>query len=150
MGKIFDPGGGLLFRGRRPGGVDVPDIPQNSMSERYVTFDIPRSKAQTRLAIYQFLGAIIMKRINKMPRIKTIRTTAIRKPKAKTPRTSGSHIEAHDYDEKSKTLTVTFAGGRRYHYSDVDPETAAGLAKAPSKGSFMRASVIGKFGATKL
>lgn len=60
-------------------------------------------------------------------------------------KSSGSNIEAHSYDAATKTLTVTFRGGRRYRYSDVDAQTAEGLANAPSKGAFMHASVIGKF-----
>jgi hypothetical protein len=81
-----------------------------------------------------------------MPRMKKIRTinhAPLRKPGPK-PVTS-SHIEAHEYDHAKKLLTVTFKGGRKYRYHDVDASTAKGLAKAPSKGSFMHASVIGKF-----
>lgn len=91
-----------------------------------------------------------MKRMPKMARIKTIQTTAKRKPQPKTARARGSSIELHEYDEKSKSLTVTFAGGRKYRYSDVDARTAEGLANASSKGAFMRASVVGKFPTTKL
>lgn len=91
-----------------------------------------------------------LQRINQMPRIKTIRTTAKRKPQPKAARARGSSIELHEYDEKSKSLTVTFAGGRKYRYSGVDARTAEGLANASSKGAFMRASVVGKFATTKL
>lgn len=72
------------------------------------------------------------------------------KTQPKAARARGSSIDLHEYDEKSKSLTVTFAGGRKYRYEDVDARTAEGLANASSKGAFMRASVVGKFATTKL
>lgn len=89
--------------------------------------------------------------MGKILRIKKIRTIAhkpIRKISSAPP--AGSHIEKHEYDATSKALTVTFRGGRKYRYDGIDTKTAEGLANASSKGAFMRASVLGKFSATKL
>lgn len=65
-------------------------------------------------------------------------------------RKQGSSVIAHHYDAKAGHLTVTYHGGRKYRYFGVDPQTAAGLAKAMSKGSFLHSSVIGKFRHSKL
>lgn len=59
-------------------------------------------------------------------------------------------VEDFSYSPRYQILLVTFHGGRTYRYRDVPPEIAVGLAKAPSKGAFMHASVLGKFDATKL
>jgi hypothetical protein len=68
----------------------------------------------------------------------------------KIPEPKKQTVLRHHYDPAKKHLTVTFHGGRRYRYENVDEATAAGLAKAPSKGSYLHSAVIGKFDATKL
>ena len=57
-----------------------------------------------------------------------------------------SHIAAHGYDAETRTLAIRFHGGERvYHYRDVPPETAQGLAKAGSVGRFFIAHIKGQF-----
>jgi hypothetical protein len=92
-----------------------------------------------------------MKRPPRMPRIKTIATTAKRKPPLKTkPAASSSGIEGHDYDPGTGHLTVTFRGGRRYRYECVDQETADRFGRAESQGRFLHANIAGKFDASKI
>jgi hypothetical protein len=47
-----------------------------------------------------------------------------------------SVIRAFDYDATHRRLTITFVSGDIYVYLGVPPETARGLADAPSKGAF--------------
>jgi hypothetical protein len=86
-----------------------------------------------------------------MPRIKTIATTARRKPPLKTkPAASSSGIEGHAYDPETGHLTVTFQGGRQYRYEGVDQKTAEGFRDATSQGRFLHANIVGKFDASKI
>ena len=47
-----------------------------------------------------------------------------------------SVIRAFDYDAARRRLAIAFVSGDVYVYLDVPPETARGLADAPSKGVF--------------
>jgi len=116
----------------------------------YGTFDIPPTKAQTPLPIYEPSEGIIMTKMPSIRKIRTINHKPIRKPSAPKARTREAQIEGQEYDLNTQMLMVTFRGGRKYRYAGVDTKTAEGLANASSKGSFMRASVVGKFATTKL
>ena len=56
-----------------------------------------------------------------------------------------SNLKDAEYDEQSRTLTVTFHDGRSYKYSGVDAETARGLESAPSSGEYFNSQVKGRF-----
>lgn len=89
-----------------------------------------------------------MKKIGKMgtaPTIKQLR----RKPKAATPSPKSSNVQSHAYNPETQDLDVTFHGGRSYRYHGVQPDTAAGLDKAQSKGSFLHSSIIGTHDETR-
>lgn len=58
---------------------------------------------------------------------------------------SGSHVEAIKYDDETKSLIITFRGGRQYQYSDVPKDLADGLHQSPSKGSFIHSYIKNKF-----
>lgn len=93
-----------------------------------------------------------MRKLPRMPKPKSLPNSHRRKPmaiKALDTRL-GSHIEAHDYSPETGQLTVTFSGGRRYAYSGVSKETAAGLDKADSKGHYLHTHVIGKHDHSKI
>ena len=51
-------------------------------------------------------------------------------------------ISAVGYDEKSRTLEITFNTGRIYRYLDVPKEEFEGVLAASSKGSYMHANII--------
>lgn len=53
------------------------------------------------------------------------------------------NITSHSYDEQSRTLDVTFHTGKRYRYSDVDPDLAAGFHEAGGSGSFLHKHIAG-------
>lgn len=93
-----------------------------------------------------------MRKLPRMPKPKSLPASHRRKQIAvPSPDTRlGSHIEAHEYSPETGQLTVTFSGGRRYAYSGVSKETAAGLDKADSKGGYMHAHVIGKHEHSKI
>lgn len=56
-----------------------------------------------------------------------------------------SNLSSADYDEQSRSLTVTFTDGRSYRYSGVDKETAMEFESASSAGSFLNARIKGRF-----
>lgn len=88
-----------------------------------------------------------MRKLPKPPRM----PTAHKRKAAPSARPDpGSNIEAHEYSPETGHLTVTFKGGRKYRYEDVPQDIADGMKGAQSKGSYMHASVIGKFTATKI
>ena len=47
-----------------------------------------------------------------------------------------SNLRSFRYDADNSILEVRFHNGREYRYIDVDTDTAAGLASAPSAGSY--------------
>jgi hypothetical protein len=53
-----------------------------------------------------------------------------------------SMICAVGYDEKTRTLEVTFNSGSIYRYHNVPKEAYEGLLAAGSKGSYMNANII--------
>lgn len=92
-----------------------------------------------------------MRKLPTLPKPKKLPTTARRKrssPPAKP--SKGSSIESHSYSAETGQLTVTYRGGRKYRYDKIDPDTAAGLDNSDSKGSYLHASIIGKFPHTKI
>lgn len=56
-----------------------------------------------------------------------------------------SMLDGHGYDAATRTLALRFSAGKTYHYQDVPPEVAAGLAAAESVGKFYGANIRGKF-----
>jgi hypothetical protein len=50
-----------------------------------------------------------------------------------------------EYDEATRKLDVTFAGGRTYRYLDVPPEIYTNLLDAKSKGYFFIKNIRGTF-----
>lgn len=56
-----------------------------------------------------------------------------------------SMISAVGYDPKTRTMEVLFNSGKTYGYTDVSPEEFDGLMAADSKGSYMRAYIIGVY-----
>lgn len=93
-----------------------------------------------------------MRKLPRMPEPKSLPTKhRIVLKSARTSQQSGTNnIEAHDYSPETGQLTVTFSGGRRYAYSGVSKETAAGLDKADSKGHYLHTHVIGKHDHSKI
>jgi hypothetical protein len=67
-----------------------------------------------------------------------------------------SQIAEYGYDEGTQTLSVRFknkdgqASENYYNYSGVDPDTAAAMDDAESKGSFLYANIKGKFDYQKI
>lgn len=61
-----------------------------------------------------------------------------------------SNVASTDYNPETGQLTVQFAGGARYRYSDVAKETASGIESADSVGRYLHANIIGKHSAEKL
>lgn len=65
-------------------------------------------------------------------------------PKRKTPpRSRPKNVQAHAYDEEAGTLTVTFASGKRYRYSDVPKDLATGFEEAGGSGSYLHKHIAG-------
>lgn len=56
-----------------------------------------------------------------------------------------SNVKDADYDEQTRSLTVTFRDGRSYRHSGVDKETAMEFESAPSAGSFFNSRIKGRF-----
>lgn len=56
-----------------------------------------------------------------------------------------SHVEWVEWDPASRTLAVSYKGGRVYRYAGVPYETWVGLQKAASKGSFLRREIQPNF-----
>lgn len=54
-----------------------------------------------------------------------------------------SQFREHGYDPATRTLAVRFQDGRLYHYKDVPPEKAQGLAEAESMGSYLSREIKG-------
>lgn len=54
-----------------------------------------------------------------------------------------SAVSAYGYDAASKTLAVTFKGGRTYRYADVPQGFVDGIAGADSVGKYLGAGVRG-------
>jgi len=56
-----------------------------------------------------------------------------------------SVIRRFRYDERSRTLTITFVSGQRYAYAEAPPELYAGFRDAFSKGRFFAAHIRDRF-----
>ena len=57
------------------------------------------------------------------------------------PKVSSSAVERVEYAPETRTLDIWFAGGERYRYFDVPPDTYAALLTAPSIGAFVNARI---------
>lgn len=58
---------------------------------------------------------------------------------------NSSTIRHLDYDEKTKTLSVTFLSGATYHYDGVSPEAYKALETADSVGGHLARHIKGKY-----
>lgn len=58
-------------------------------------------------------------------------------------------IQAYGYEAGSRTLVLTFKGGRSYRYADVPQSTVDGIRDAKSTGTFVAKHVLGKFAIAK-
>lgn len=63
--------------------------------------------------------------------------------------TNGNLLSSAEYDQPSKTLTLTFARGGVYSYADVPPHIYTGILTAISPGTFFHKSIKPQFVATK-
>ena len=54
-------------------------------------------------------------------------------------------ISHHGYDPESKTMALTFRGGKTYHYPGVSQQVYDGLVKAPSMGKHFAQHISGKY-----
>lgn len=64
------------------------------------------------------------------------------------PIAQSNHLQAFDYDDQTRILTIQFTNGSVYNYADVDPMTYATLNKSVSPGSFFHSKIKGKFKTT--
>jgi hypothetical protein len=62
----------------------------------------------------------------------------------------GSNIKAAGFDQMTSTLFVQFNGGKIYSYSEVESGVYDDFMVAPSKGSFFKANISGKYETLKL
>lgn len=60
-----------------------------------------------------------------------------------------SSVSAAGYDAESRTLAITFKGGRTYRYTEVPQSVFENLLQAKSVGKFVSTSVVGKFALEK-
>ena len=56
-----------------------------------------------------------------------------------------SHIQAHDYDPESKTMTIQFTNGAVYHYSGVPETEYYNFAQSPSPGAYFWSKMRGNY-----
>ena len=56
-------------------------------------------------------------------------------------RVSSSAVERVEYAREAHTLDIWFAGGERYRYFEVLPDTYAALLAASSTGAFVNARI---------
>jgi lysyl-tRNA synthetase class 2 len=64
------------------------------------------------------------------------------------PIAQSNHLQAFDYDDQRRVLTIQFTNGSVYNYAGVDPQTYADLSKASSPGSFFHSKIKGAFKST--
>lgn len=61
-----------------------------------------------------------------------------------------SNISDVAYDEKTRTMSITFRDGSTYNYFDVPLGVYDRLITAPSKGSYFAQNIKGRFTSTKI
>lgn len=54
-------------------------------------------------------------------------------------------IQASSYDERSRTLFITFTSGELYAYLDVPPRVFADLRAAPSRGRYFAYKIRSRY-----
>jgi len=62
----------------------------------------------------------------------------------------GSNIKAAGFDQMTSTLFVQFKGGKIYSYGGVESRVYDDFMAAPSKGSFFKSNISGKYETQKL
>lgn len=65
------------------------------------------------------------------------------------PFAESSHLTAASYDPDTQELIVSF-GKNSYSYAGVPQDVVDGFSAAPSAGSYLHASIKGKYETTKL
>ena len=60
-----------------------------------------------------------------------------------------SHIRDAEYNEDTRTMTVTFVGGEKYDYPGVTPDDYQAFMQASSKGSFLHKWIIPRYRAKR-
>lgn len=65
-------------------------------------------------------------------------------------RVSSHMVYAVGYDRESRALEVVFQTGHIYRYEDVPYRVYRALLRAESKGTFMKAEVIGAYTETRI
>jgi hypothetical protein len=65
------------------------------------------------------------------------------------PTLRSSNLASADYDEETRTLTVTFKSGSVYTYNDADEGTYLGLLSAASPGAYFAANIKDRFSFSK-
>lgn len=66
------------------------------------------------------------------------------------PKVESSAVAAVQHDARRRELTVTFVGGARYAYAEVDERTYAALLNADSIGRFVNMVIKPNHAATRL
>lgn len=61
-----------------------------------------------------------------------------------------SNITSAGYDPDKRVLEIEFHHGKRYRYTDVEPETWEDFRDAPSAGSYHRRYIAGHYDHTVL
>lgn len=56
-----------------------------------------------------------------------------------------SHIEAHEYDQYSRILTIQFSNGAVYNYAGVEPNTYYAFSQSSSPGSYFHTKIKGSY-----
>lgn len=65
------------------------------------------------------------------------------------PALRSSNLASAEYNEETKTLTITFKSGSSYTYSGVDQEVYDGLLSAASPGTYFASQIKDKFSFAK-
>jgi hypothetical protein len=58
------------------------------------------------------------------------------------------HIEAFDYDQGSRRLTIQFTNGSVYTYAGVDANTYYAFSQSSSPGSYFHSKIKGNYNTT--
>jgi hypothetical protein len=61
-----------------------------------------------------------------------------------------SHLQSHEYDPNSRTLTIQFQNGSVYQYSGVPLDVANGLAQNGGAGSYFWTKIRDRYPFTKI
>jgi hypothetical protein len=71
-------------------------------------------------------------------------------PQVELKKIDSSNIKAAGFDQMTFTLFVQFKGGKIYSYGEVESRVYDDFMAAPSKGSFFKSNISGKYETQKL